>query len=323
MKTAFITGITGQDGSYLASLLLKKNYQVVGLDSRKYSLGYENIKAIKTKIILEPGDLLDLKSLSNLIKKYQFTEIYNLGGLTFMPASWKNPAMALDINTLGVARLLTVIRDYSPKTKFYQASSAKIFGLPKQSPQTETTPLSPIDPYSVSKAASHFLVNSFRLHDHLYAVSGILYNHESERRGEEFVTRKITLTAVKIKHKLANELVLGSLDSQQDWGYAPDYVKAMWLMLQQDKPEDFIIASGQLHSVKDICEIAFSHLGLDYKDHVKLDKQFSRQIESKSPVGDASKAKKILGWKPEVDFKTMIIKMVENDLQLIKKENNL
>ncbi|MBU1500190.1 GDP-mannose 4,6-dehydratase [Patescibacteria group bacterium] len=314
----FITGITGQDGSYLAEFLLAKQYQVVGLVSHKHNIGWQNIESFKQQLILEPGDLLDKNSLEKIIKKFKPTEIYNLAGLTFVPASWDNPTLTLDINTLGTSRLLEVIRDFSPQTKFYQATSAKIFGLPKESPQTEKTPLNPVDPYSISKAASHYLVRDFRNHFGIFAVSGILYNHESERRGEEFVTRKITQTAAKIKLGLADKLTLGSLDSQQDWGYAPDYVEAMWLMLQQSKPDDYIIASGKLHSVKDVCEIAFSYLKLDYKKFVVTDKKFVRKTEALAPVGDASKAKKILNWQPKVDFKTMIINMVENDLQLLK-----
>ncbi|MCG2691571.1 GDP-mannose 4,6-dehydratase [Microgenomates group bacterium] len=239
--TAFITGITGQDGSYLAEFLLAKQYQVIGLVSHKHNIGWQNIESFQDQLILEPGDLLDKNSLEKIIKKFKPAEIYNLAGLTFVPASWDNPTLSLDINTLGTSRLLEAIRDFSPQTKFYQATSAKIFGLPKESPQTENTPLNPVDPYSVSKAASHYLVRDFRNHFQLFAVSGILYNHESERRGEEFVTRKISSTAAKIKLGLADKLTLGSLDSQQDWGYAPDYVEAMWLMLQQTKPDDLIL----------------------------------------------------------------------------------
>ncbi|MFC1627035.1 GDP-mannose 4,6-dehydratase [Patescibacteria group bacterium] len=319
-KTAFITGITGQDGSYLAEFLLKKNYQVVGLVSQKYNIGFQNIDHFKDKLILEKGDLLNKSSLERIIKKYKPNEVYNLAGLTFVPTSWEKPTLGFDINTLGVSRLLELIRDYSPKSKFYQATSAKIFGLPKQSPQTETTPLNPVDPYSISKTASHYLVKSFRSHFNLFAVSGILYNHESERRGEQFVTRKITQTAAKIKLGLAKELSLGNLDSKQDWGYAPDYVEAMWLMLQQNKPDDYIIASGKLHSVRDVVEIAFSHLGLKYQDYVTINKKFFRKTEAKAPVGNPNKAKQELGWKPKVSFKDMIIKMVENDLKLVKKE---
>jgi len=320
-KTAFITGITGQDGSYLAELLLKKDYQVIGLVSSKFNIGDQNIKIIKDKVILEPGDLLDKKSLESIIKKYQPHELYNLAGFTFVPTAWEKPTLAININTLGTSRLLEAVRDFSPKTKFYQATSAKIFGLPKQSPQTEKTPLNPVDPYSISKTSAHQLVRSFRKHFNLFAVSGILYNHESERRGKEFVTRKITLTAAKIKLGLAKELSLGSLDSKQDWGYAPDYVKAMWLMLQQDKPDDYIIASGKLHTVKDVCQIAFDHLGLDYKQYVTLNKKFLRKTEAKAPVGDSTKAKQVLNWQPEVSFKDMIIKMTENDLKLLKTES--
>jgi GDPmannose 4,6-dehydratase len=322
-KIAFITGITGQDGSYLAELLLKKNYQVIGLVSSKYNIGFQNIEHIKDKLVLKKGDLLNQASLEKIIKKYTPSEIYNLGGLTFVPTSWENPTLNLDVNTLGVSRLLEIIRDHSPKTKFYQATSAKIFGLPKESPQTETTPLNPVDPYSISKACAHYLTQSFRKHFNLFAVSGILYNHESERRGPEFVTRKITLHAAKIKLDLAKKLPLGNLDVQQDWGYAPDYVEAMWLMLQQPKADDYIIASGQLHSVRDVCQIAFSHLNLDYKKYVTIDKKFFRQVEAKAPVGNPAKAKKVLGWQPKVSFEQMIIKMVENDLKLIKAGKGL
>ncbi len=320
-KSAFITGITGQDGSYLAELLLKKNYQVIGLISSKFNIGYQNIQTFKDQLILEKGDLLNQDSLETIIKKYTPTEVYNLAGLTFVPTAWEKPTLALDINTLGTSRILKAIRDYSPKTKFYQATSAKIFGLPKQSPQTESTPLNPVDPYSISKACAHYLTVSFRNHFNLFAVSGILYNHESERRGPEFVTRKITQTAVKIKLGLAKKLSLGNLDAQQDWGYAPDYVKAMWLMLQQKNPNDYIIASGQLHSVRDICQIAFSHLGLDYKKHIIINKKFFRKIEAKAPVGNPAKAKKALGWQLKTSFKQMIIKMVENDLELTKEKS--
>lgn len=315
---AFITGITGQDGSYLAEFLLAKQYQVVGLISNKHNIGFQNIASFQNQLILESGDLLDKSSLEKIIIKFKPAEIYNLASLTFVPDSWNKPTLTLDINTLGTSRLLEAIRDFSPQTKFYQATSAKIFGLPKESPQTETTPLNPVDPYSISKAASHYLVRDFRDHFGVFAVSGILYNHESERRGEEFVTRKITQTAAKIKLGLTDKLTLGSLDSRQDWGYAPDYVAAMWLMLQQSKPDDYIIASGELHSVKDVCVIAFSYLQLDYQNFVVTDKKFVRKTEALEPVGNAAKAKKVLGWQPKVDFKTMIIKMVENDLQLLK-----
>lgn len=318
-KTAFITGITGQDGSFLAELLLKKETKVVGLISQKHDIGLTNIKTIKDKLILEEGDLLDKSSLEKIIKKHQPDEIYNLASLTFIPKAWQEPSLTLDINTLGTTRLLEIIRDHSPKTKFYQATSSKVFGKPLQSPQTETTPLNPVDPYSISKAASHFITISFRERFNLFAVSGILYNHESERRGTEFVSRKITNTAAKIKLGLETKLSLGNLESKQDFGYAPDYVEAMYLMLQNKTPQDFIISTNKLHSVKDICKIAFDFLELDYKNYVVRDEKFYRPIEAQAPIGDYFKAKKMLGWKPRTSFKDMIIKMVQNDLKLLKK----
>jgi GDPmannose 4,6-dehydratase len=298
---------------------LSKKYKVVGLISPKHNIGYENIQSFKNKLILETGDLLDKKSLHTIILKHKPEEIYNLGGLTFGPASWDKPMLTLDINTFGLIRILGLIKEHLPKTKLYQATSAKIFGQPVQSPQTETTPVNPFNPYGISKACSHFLVQNYRHQYDLFAVSGILFNHESERRGPEFVTRKITLAAAKIKLGLAKEISLGNLDAQQDWGYAPDYVQAMWLMLQQPKPDDYIIATGQLHSVRDVCQVAFSHLNLNYEQFVKIDKRFFRKIEAKAPVGDASKAKKILGWQPQVSFKDMIIKMTDHDLNMLKK----
>ena len=320
-KTAFITGITGQDGSFLAELLLKKETKVVGLISQKHDIGLTNIKTIKDKLILEEGDLLDKSSLEKIIKKHQPDEIYNLASLTFIPKAWQEPSLTLDINTLGTTRLLEIIRDHSPKTKFYQATSSKVFGKPLQSPQTETTPLNPVDPYSISKAASHFITISFRERFNLFAVSGILYNHESERRGTEFVSRKITNTAAKIKLGLETKLSLGNLESKQDFGYAPDYVEAMYLMLQNKTPQDFIISTNKLHSVKDICKIAFDFLELDYKNYVVRDEKFYRPIEAQAPIGDYFKAKKMLGWKPRTSFKDMIIKMVKNDLELEQVTN--
>jgi GDPmannose 4,6-dehydratase len=241
--------------------------------------------------------------------------------MTFVPKSWDSPTLTLDINLLGVSRLMELLLQFSPKSRFYQATSAKIFGLPKESPQTETTPLNPLDPYSVSKAAAHYLVQNFRDHLGLFAVSGILFNHESERRGPEFVTRKITQTAARIKLGLEKSLVLGNLDDRQDWGYAPDYIEAMWLMLQQETADDYIIASGETHSVKDVCVIAFSYLGLSYRDFVTTDKKFIRTTEAKQLLGNPDKAQRRLGWKPKTKFKDMIIKMTENDLQLLRSQS--
>lgn len=319
-KTAFITGITGQDGSYLAELLLKKGYQVIGLVSQKHNIGYHNIALIKKDLILEFGDLLDKNSLARIIKKYPPTEIYNLGGLTFVPKSWDEPELTFGINALGPLRLLELIKDFYPRTRFYQATSAKIFGDPKKGPQNEETPIQPNTPYAVSKACAHFLTQNFREHFDLFACSGIMYNHESERRGPEFVTRKITSIAAKIKLGKEKELILGNLEAKQDWGYAPDYVEAMWLMLQQKKADDYVIATEELHSVKDVCQTAFDYLNLDWKKYVKSDKKLLRKEEAKRFLGDASKARKILGWQPKTSFKQMIKKMVDNDLKLIKEK---
>lgn len=319
MKTALITGITGQDGSYLAELLLQKDYTVVGMVSQKYNIGWQNVQHIKDKLVIEDGDLLDSSSLSQIFGKHHIDEIYNLGGLTFVPQSWEQPTMTLDINLLGVSRMLELIATKHPHTKFYQASTARIFGNPEEVPQTEATRIEPLDPYSVSKAAAHWLVQNMRTQYNLFAVSGILYNHESPRRGPEFVTRKITQAAVRIKLGLDKKLELGDLDAQADWGYAPDYVEAMWLMLQQEKPDDFIVATGELNSVRDICAIAFGHLNLEYSKFVTMNQQFLRKSEARALTGNPVKAKKILGWQPKTSFKDMIIKMVEHDLKEQKK----
>ena len=318
MKTAFITGITGQDGSYLAEFLLTKDYQVIGLVSKEHNIGYQNIEHIKDKLILEFGDLLDKSSLERIIKKYKPEEIYNLGGITFVPKSWEEPGLTFDVNALGPVRILELIKEYCPETKFYQATSAKIFGDPEKGPQDEKTPIRPGTPYAVSKAAAHFLTQNFRKHFEIFACSGVLYNHESERRGPEFVTRKITLTAAKIKLGKAKKLSLGNFDAKQDWGYAPDYVRAMWLMLQQEKADDYIIATGEVHSVKEVCQIAFSYFNLDWKKFVVQDKKFFRKEKETNFFGNPSKARKKLGWRPKVSFKEMIERMVDNDLRLIK-----
>jgi len=320
MKKAFITGITGQDGSYLAEFLLDKGYQVIGLVSKEYSIGDSNIVHLKDKLRLEYGDLLDKNSLKRIIEKYQPSEIYNLGAISFIPASWEKPSLVFNINALGVARLLELIYKYSPQSRFFQATSAKIFGNPPTGgPQNEQTPVKPNTPYAVAKAAAHFLTQNFRDHFNLFACSAIMYNHESERRGLDFVTRKITLGAAKIKLGLIDKLKLGNLKAQQDWGYAPDYVRAMWLMLQQEKADDFIIATGKLHSVEDVCQIAFSHLGLKWQDYVEQKRSLMRKEKEGNFYGDASKAKKKLGWQPETSFKTMIKKMADYDLKELEK----
>ena len=320
MKTAFITGITGQDGSYLSEILLSKGYKVVGLVSKKHDIGEQNIAHLKEKLILEEGDLLDKKSLEKALLKHRPTEVYNLAAISFVPASWENTTLVLDVNCLGVARLLEIIKEKLPKARFLQATSSKIFGHPEEAPQNEETKIVPVEPYGVSKAAAHFLVQNFRECFGLFLVSLIMFNHESERRGEMFVTRKITQRAVKIKLGLEKELFLGNLKANQDWGYAPDYVKAMWLALQQKKPCDLVIATGKLHRVEDVCRIAFSHLGLDYKKFVKIDKHFFRIQEARKIVGDASKAKRVLGWQPTISFEAMIKKMVDSDLKILRRK---
>lgn len=318
-KTAFITGITGQDGSFLAEFLLKKGYQVVGLISKEHDIGLQNIEKIKNELKLEIGDLLDTSSLKKIITKYKPKEIYNLGGVTFVPLSWENPELTFNVNGLGVIRLLKLIKDYSSKTRFFQATSAKIFGDPKTGPQNENYPIQPNSPYGVSKACGHFLTQNFRNHYGLFACSGIMYNHESEKRGPEFVTRKITLTAAKIKLGKAEKLVLGDLEAKQDWGYAPDYIEAMWLMLQQDKPQDYVIATQEQHSVKEFCKLVFDYLGLDWQKYTQQNKTFIRKEISHNFFGDIAKARKILRWKPKVNFKMMIKIMTEHDLNLVKK----
>lgn len=316
MPKALITGIAGQDGSYLSELLLDKGYQVFGLIREQDSLA--NISHLK-RIKLIYGDLMNKKSLEKAIIEVKPDELYNLAAISFIPDSWQNPTLVCDVNALGVSRLLEIICHKSPKTKFFQASSAQIFGIPKESPQNERTKISPLNPYSAAKAFAHFLVQSFRERYGLFACSAIFYNHESERRPADFVTRKITQGAAKIKLGLERKLELGNLGVKRDWGYAPDYVRAAWLMLQQSSPEDYVIATGKLHFVRDICKIAFTTLGLDYRKYVVVKKEFVRKEEPTKLVGDATKATKVLGWKPKVSFKEMIKRMTLYDLEILQK----
>lgn len=321
-KTAFITGITGQDGSYLSELLLEKGYTVIGLVSQKYNIGFQNIEHIRDQLIFEDGDLLDADSLKRVFETHNPDEVYNLAGITFVPTSWEKPTLTVDINTLGVSRILELIATDYRKTKFWQASSARIFGNAKQTPQNEETLIQPQEPYSVSKASAHMLVKVMREHFDIFACSGILYNHESERRGPEFVTRKITQHAAQIKHGITDTLELGDLDAKQDWGYAPDYVEAMWRMLQQDTPDDYVIASGEYHTVRSICEIAFDEVGLQYQDYVRVNESFIRKEKFTAPLGDTTKARNVLNWHPKVTFEEMIRKMVRFDLDLITNNSN-
>jgi len=318
-KRAIITGITGQDGSYLAEFLLEKGYEVYGLQRRSSTLNLDRILHFKERITLISGDLLDQSSLINVIKDIQPDEIYNLGAQSFVPTSWNQPLLTGEITALGVTRLLEAILMIKPDTKFYQASSSEMFGKVQTSPQNEKTPFYPRSPYGVAKVYGHWITVNYRESYNLFCVSGILFNHESPRRGLEFVTRKITNGVAMIKHGLSNELRLGNLEAKRDWGFAGDYVKAMWLMLQNDTPEDFVIATGEMHTVREFCEIAFDYVGLDYKKYVIVDEKFFRPAEVHELLGDASKARKILKWQPETSFEQLIKMMVDSDMKIIEK----
>ncbi|MFH0943376.1 MAG: GDP-mannose 4,6-dehydratase [Candidatus Beckwithbacteria bacterium] len=317
-KKVLITGITGQDGSYLAEFLLKKNYQVFGLTRRTSTSNYDRIKNIVDEITLVSGDLLDQYSMANAIAEIQPDEIYNLAAQSFVPTSWSQPVLTGEFTALGVTRILEAIKNTKPDAKFYQASSSEMFGKVRETPQTETTPFYPRSPYGVAKVYGHWITVNYRESFNLFAISGILFNHESPRRGLEFVTRKITHAVARIKFKKQTKLQLGNLESKRDWGYAPDYVEAMWLMLQQDKPDDFVIATGQTWSVKDFAKLAFEAVGLNWQDYVEVDKKFVRPAEVDLLVGDASKAKKQLNWRPKTSFKEMVKIMVEADLKIEK-----
>lgn len=322
-KKALISGITGQDGSYLADFLLEKGYDVYGMVRRSSMEKFDRIEHIKDRIKIGQADLLDQYSIIKLIEAVQPDEVYNLAAMSFVPTSWTQPVLTAEFTAIGVTRMLEAVRAVNPRIRFYQASSSEMFGLVKEIPQNEKTPFHPRSPYGVAKVYGHWITVNYRESYDIFAVSGILFNHESPRRGIEFVTRKVTYNVAKIKLGLSKELRLGNLDAQRDWGYALDYVKAMWLMLQQDKPDDFVIASGETHSVKELAEIAFSHVGLDYRDFVVLDKKFIRPAEVDLLSGDYSKAKKILGWQPQVHFAELIKMMVDSDLAMIKKDYRL
>ncbi len=320
MPTALITGIAGQDGSYLAELLLSKGYRVLGLDRFSSMITYENLKQFQDEITLLEGNLLDQGSLVAIMEEHSPDEIYNFAALSFPAGSWSHPVVTGDITALGVSRLLEAIRLVSPGARFYQASSSEMFGKVRQVPQTESTPFYPRNPYGAAKVYGHWITVTYRENYDMYACAGILYNHESPRRGMEYVTRKITHGAARIKLGLANELRLGNLDAQRDWGYAGDYAEAMWLMLQQDQPDDYVVCTGETHSVRDFCEVAFSHVGLDYQDYVILDERFYRPAEVDLLVGDPERARTILGWEPRVSFEELVKMMVDADLQHLGKE---
>jgi len=314
-RRALITGITGQDGSYLAELLLNEGYEVFGLTRRLSANNYWRIQHILDRVTLIPGDLLDQLSLIRALEKSQPHEVYNLAAMSFVPASWDQPMLTGEFNSQGVTRVLEAVRVVDPKIRIYQASSSEMYGKVREIPQTELTPFYPRSPYGVSKVFAHYITVNYRESYDLFAVSGILFNHESPRRGLEFVTRKVTDGVARIKAGLTQELRLGNLDAQRDWGFAGDYVRAMWLMLQQERADDFVIATGESHSVKELVEVAFGHAGLDWEQHVVLDPAFIRPAEVDHLIGDASKAKAELGWTPSVDFKGLVTMMVDADLE--------
>lgn len=321
MPTALITGITGQDGSYLAEFLLQKKYHVLGIVHPESTVTYEYINPIKDQITTVNGDVNDEEFLARIIEKYGPDEIYNLAAFSFPPASWNYPVLTGEITAIGVTRLLETIRRVNPGIRFYQASSSEIFGNPREVPQCETTPFYPRNPYGVAKVYGHWITVNYRETMGLYAVSGILFNHESPRRGLEYVTRKITNGAARIKLGLASELQLGNLDAARDWGFAGDYVKVMWMMLQRDEPEDFVVGTGQTHTVREFCDTAFRYVGLDYQDYVIVGQNYYRPTEDNSLVADPAKARQKLGWKPMVDFKVMVYMMVDADLERLASQN--
>jgi GDPmannose 4,6-dehydratase len=319
-RTALITGVTGQDGSYLAELLLDQGYEVHGMVRRSSTEKFERIDHFRHRITLHQGDLLDQRSLVDTLRAAKPDEIYNLAAMSYVAASWVQPTLTAEFTGTGVTRLLEAMREVCPEARFYQASSSEMFGKVLEIPQTETTPFYPRSPYGVAKVYGHFITVNYRESYDLHAVSGILFNHESSRRGLEFVTRKITWHAAAIRLGLQTELRLGNLEAKRDWGFAGDYVKAMWLMLQRDTPEDFVIATGETHSVRECLEVAFDQAGIAIDDHVVIDPLLHRPAEVEHLIGDASKAERVLGWKPEVTFEQLIRMMVDADLELLRRD---
>ncbi|HNQ95247.1 MAG TPA: GDP-mannose 4,6-dehydratase [Anaerolineales bacterium] len=314
MPTALITGITGQDGSYLAELLLSKGYRVIGVARRSSTMTSERINHLLDDITVVQGDLHDQGSLLSFLEEYKPTEVYNLAAQSFVPTSWNQPALTGEITALGVTRMLEAIRFINPKIRFYQASSSEMYGKVLEVPQSEETPFYPRSPYGVAKVYGHWITVNYRESFNMFAVSGILFNHESPRRGLEFVTRKIADGVARIKLGLAKELRLGNLEAQRDWGFAGDYVEAMWRMLQQDEPDNFVIGMGETHAVREFCDIAFGHVGLDYKEFVVQDERFYRPAEVDLLIADPSKARSKLGWEPSVSFKELVTMMVDADM---------
>ena len=318
MPTALVTGVTGQDGSYLAQFLLEKGYDVVGMVRRTSTINFDRVKHIQDQIEIVQGDLLDQMSLIGILQEYRPQEVYNLAAQSFVPTSFTQPVLTGEFTALGVTRVLEAIRIVDPSIRFYQASSSEMFGKVQEVPQRESTPLYPRSPYGVAKVYGHWITINYRESYDIFGCSGILFNHESPRRGLEFVTHKITYGAAKIKLGLADELRLGNLGSRRDWGYAWDYVRAMWLMLQQDEPDDYVIATGETHSVREFVEEAFGHLDLDWQEYVTQDPRFYRPAEVDLLVGDPTKAREKLGWEPTVDFKELVRLMVDADMEALQ-----
>jgi len=318
-RKALITGITGQDGSYLAELLLEKGYEVHGMVRRSSSETFQRLEAFRDAIELHTGDLLDQRSLVDVLRACKPDEIYNLAAMSFVAASWSQPVLTAEFTGTGVTRMLEAMREVSPEARFYQASSSEMFGQVLEVPQRESTPFYPRSPYGVAKAYGHFITVNYRESYDLFACSGILFNHESPRRGLEFVTRKVTHAAAAIKLGLQQDLALGNLDAERDWGYAEDYVEAMWMMLQRDQPEDYVIATGETHSVRELVDIAFDRVGLAPEQHVRVDERFLRPAEVEQLIGDSSKAREELGWKPRTTFEELVRLMVDADLEMLKR----
>jgi GDPmannose 4,6-dehydratase len=320
MPTALITGVTGQDGSYLAEFLLQKGYRVVGMVRRSSTVTFERLHDIQDELIVVQGDLHDQSSLVDILERYEPDEVYNLAAQSFVPTSWSQPVLTGEVTALGVTRILEAIRLVNPKVRFYQASSSEMFGKAREVPQKEITPFYPRSPYGVAKVYAHWITVNYRESYDLYTVSGILFNHESPRRGLEFVSRKITHTAARIKLGLASELRLGNLEARRDWGFAGDYVIGMWLMLQQEIPSDYVLGTGDTHSVRDFCQMAFESLGLDYNDYVVQDPLFYRPAEIDLLVADPRKANRELKWNPRVQFQQLVKMMVEADIEHVSRE---
>jgi GDPmannose 4,6-dehydratase len=318
-RRALITGITGQDGSYLAELLLEKGYELHGMVRRSSTETFQRLEAIRDDIVLHTGDLLDQRSLVDVLRECEPEEIYNLAAMSFVAASWSQPVLTAEFSAVGVTRMLEAMREVVPEARFYQASSSEMFGKVREVPQNEQTPFYPRSPYGVAKCYGHFITVNYRESYDLFACSGICFNHEGPRRGLEFVTRKVTHCAAAIKLGLQHELALGNLDAERDWGYAKDYVEAMWLMLQQDEPEDFVIATGEAHSVRELVDVAFAHVGLDPGKHVRIDPRFLRPAEVEHLIGDYSKAREMLGWEPRTSFEELVRLMVDADLELLER----